>query len=99
MRRDAAVQAVGTRIVGLLSWLDGSTQPAVFIPAARPDPACLPPLLFCPSAGAAAAQAPNATAYVHRTVGFDVVTDTFFMSSPGAAEAAQAWLDDLYGKR
>ncbi|PRW51004.1 FAD-linked oxidase [Chlorella sorokiniana] len=49
--------------------------------------------------GAAAARPPNATAYVHRTVGFDVVTDAFFMAVPGAEQATQAWLDDLYGKR
>lgn len=47
----------------------------------------------------AAAKPPNATAYVHRAVGFDVVTDTFFLAVPGAEEAAQAWLDNLYGKR
>ena len=52
-----------------------------------------------PPAGVAAAKPPNATAYVHRAVGFDVVTDTFFLAMPGAEEAAQAWLDDLYGKR
>lgn len=54
---------------------------------------------FEPVEGVAAAKPPNATAYVHRAVGFDVVTDTFFLAMPGAEEAAQAWLDDLYGKR
>lgn len=39
----------------------------------------------------------DATAYVHRSVGFDLVVDTFFLSEAGNAEAAQAWLDELYG--
>lgn len=55
--------------------------------------------LLCRPTGVAAAKPPNATAYVHRAVGFDVVTDTFFLAVPGAEEAAQAWLDNLYGKR
>lgn len=51
------------------------------------------------TAGAAAAVAPDAMAYPHRGVGFDVVTDTFFLSSPGAKDAAQAWLNGLYDRR
>jgi len=62
-------------------------------------PSQCPNLTHCPLAGAAAARPSNATAYVHRAVGFDVVTDIFFMAVPGAEEASQAWLDDLYGKR
>lgn len=50
-------------------------------------------------AGAVAAVPANGTAYPHRSVGFDVVTDTFFIAEPGARDAAQAWMEDLYGRR
>ncbi|KAL4420436.1 hypothetical protein ABPG75_010092 [Micractinium tetrahymenae] len=55
---------------------------------------------FEPVEGAAADVAPDAMAYVHREVGWDLVVDTFFLSSPpGMLRRAQRWLGGLHGKR
>jgi len=50
-------------------------------------------------AGAVLDAAADDTAFVHRNLGFDVVLDMFFLSLPGAAEAVQGWLTDMYDNR